>query len=590
MKEKIKLKEISNDKLCLSINSEKYEFKQKDLIEKGILLLGKKELKNYECIDYNNSLLYVFSNKGKLYITNDLNRILMRKSYIFSKIFKKNIYFYGFFSDISKKYKEYDNVFLNMTKVGVVKRPLKIGFLKNFVIIKISNDSVLKSGEIHSTVQVGLNYEHSIPIRLRKKHEGINYYSRKRLGNNYLIIRTNKNSGRVRIVNVPMSPEYLKKNLLKNFIAHLIYKPIKPFMKPIVLMFEKGTNKANESGYYIFEKIMKLKETKANVYFVIDKNSPDFEKVYKNHPKNTLIKYTFRHYLYIYLSNYFISSELSNHVLDQRLYIRSLNVAIIKKPLIFLQHGIMFAKPVDNPAASSFNKNNGDVNFYKCVISSQLEATQFYKLGFSDKDLIKCGLTKFDVSYQDPKADKIMFMPTYRYWEEGLVMNPKTTKETTYYKNFMNVIKLFEKEGLLDRLSISCHPKFVDCLIDADPIYKSIIEKDINKGLENAKIFITDYSSASYDAHYRGAYIIYDWVERDYLIENYRAIPPVNENNCDGVPVFSNADLIKEVKRAIAKNYKMDKKYEDRYKKINEFHDGKNGDRLIEELKKLNII
>ena len=30
--------------------------------------------------------------------------------------------------------------------------------------------------------------------------------------------------------------------------------------------------------------------------------------------------------------------------------------------------------------------------------------------------------------------------------------------------------------------------------------------------------------------------------------------------------------------------------YEDRYKKINEFHDGKNGDRLIEELKKLNVL
>ena len=42
--------------------------------------------------------------------------------------------------------------------------------------------------------------------------------------------------------------------------------------------------------------------------------------------------------------------------------------------------------------------------------------------------------------------------------------------------------------------------------------------------------------------------------------------------------------------KAIKNNYKMDKKYENRYKKINEFHDGKNYKRLIEELQQLNII
>lgn len=34
----------------------------------------------------------------------------------------------------------------------------------------------------------------------------------------------------------------------------------------------------------------------------------------------------------------------------------------------------------------------------------------------------------------------------------------------------------------------------------------------------------------------------------------------------------------------------MDQKYEERYKAINEFSDGKNGDRLISELVKLKII
>lgn len=343
----------------------------------------------------------------------------------------------------------------------------------------------------------------------------------------------------------------------------------------------------------MFEKIMKLeknKKIKSRTYFVIDKNSPDYVRIKEKYEDSVIEKYSFKHYLEIYRSKYFISSELSNHVLNPRLYIRSLNECIAKKPLIFLQHGIMFSKPVDNPAAGGFMKKSKTVNYYKSVISSDLEATQFYKCGFTDNDLIKCGLPKFDISKMNEDADKIMVMFTYRYWEEAFIMNNESIKETTYYKAYMRIIDAFEKNGLLDRLIISCHPKFTDCLLDLDPKYANCIENDISKALAESKIYITDYSSASYDAHYRGAYIIYDWEERDYLIDNYKAIPPINEENCDGVPVFSTEQLISEVKKAIDKNYKMDEIYQENYRKINEFSDGKNGDRLVEKLLELDVI
>ena len=590
MKSKIELKSISGDKLCLKIDSEKYEVNYNDLLTKERIKLGEKEIKNYETVRYESHIFYIYSQNGKLYITMHLNKILSRKCLMFSLITKKNTYFYGFFSDISKKYKDYDHVFLNETDVCKLKRPIKLGFLKHFAFIKIPNKFILNSGEIHNNVKVGKDYEDSISIRMRRKHSGINYYSRKKIGDNYLIVRTTLETGKTKIVNIKMTPEYERINMMKNSIAHLIYKPIKLFIKPVNLMFEKETNRACESGYYIFEKIMELKNTKSNVYFILNEKSADYEKAHTKYPKNVIKKYSFRHYLYIYLSSYFISSELSNHVINTRIYLENLNRVIQHKPLIFLQHGIMFSKPVDNPAAQGFSKNSKLTNYYKCVISSDLEATQFYKCGFERSDLIKCGLPKFDVSFMKPDADKIMIMLTYRFWEEGLIMNDDTIKDTTYYKTYMKLIEAFEKNNLLDKLIISCHPKFSDCLLKAAPKYKSIIETNVGKGLSESKIFITDYSSASYDAHYRGAYIIYWWAEKDYLIDKYQAIPPIDETNCDGVPVYNYKQLIDEVKKAIKNNYKMDKKYENRYKKINEFHDGKNYKRLIEELQQLNII
>ncbi len=577
--------------LTFTVDGKEFTADLTEFQEKHVLTLSQnwKSAKAwYEKLEVNGSRYYVYCRDGKLYFSYQLNKAWRKKSLLFSLLTKKQAIFWGLYSDIENVFPGCDNVYLNDKIVGQIKRPFKFWKFKHFAVVKVNLKDVFVSGEIHNNVCIGDKKGNKLPIHLRKRHAGMNYYVRKRIDNRYIIVRSTVKSSSIKIVNIVMQPEYTFVNTFKNNLACFISKIIGK--KNIVLMFEKETNKANESGYYVFSKIMERKNLKAKVFFVINKGSGDFEKVKSAYPKNVVKKYSFKHYLYIYLSRYFVSSELSNHVINPRLYIRNINKEIATKPLVFLQHGIMFSKPIDGIAAAGFSKDNENTNYYKSVISSDLEATQFYKKGFTDEDLIKCGLPKFDVSYQNSNADKIMFMLTYRHWEEALVMNPDTIKDTTYYKVCIEAIKEFEKRGLLDKLLISCHPKFADCLADVDPAYENIIEKDINRGLENCKVFITDYSSASYDAHYRGAYIIYYWAEKDYLIENYGAVPPVDETNCDGVPVYSVNELLDEVENAIKKNYVMDEKYEERYKKINEFSDGKNGERLVDELVRLNII
>lgn len=548
--------------------------------------IGKKKV--FESFELDGKKYYLYSYHLKLNISTNLNKYWRRKSNLHSLITRNNVVFYGLYSDISNRINNCDNIYLNDKIVGKIKRPFNFWKFRHLALIKIPLSEVVNSDEIHNMVSIGDLNENRLELTIPKRNKGINYFSKKKYLSQYIIIRTKINSSQIRIVNIPMSSLYSFTSKMKNIFAYLLSKVIGK--KNINLMFEKETRKANESGYYVFEKIMAEKNLKSKTFFVIDKDCDDFNKVISKYPKNTIIKYSFKHFLYVYISKYFISSELSNHVFGSRIYIKSLNNEISKKPLIFLQHGIMFSKPVDNPAAAGFNKSSKSVNYYKSVICSDLEATQFYKCGFTDEDLIKCGLPKFDVSFKNPDSSKIMVMLTYRFWEEGMINDVEKIKETTYYKTYMKIINSFKKAGLIDRLIISCHPKFSDCLLKASPEYSNIIETDVNKALENSCIYITDYSSASYDAHYRGSYIIYYWAERDYLIEQYQAIPPINEENCDGIPVFSVDSLIDEVKKAISKKCKMDKKYEVRYRKINEFHDGHNGDRLISELKKIGII
>ena len=530
---------------------------------------------------------YIDSNKG-LTISNNINSFYKLGQKTFVKVTKKNVYFYGLI--INKSNEDLDNIFFNDEYVGRVIRPFKFGYFKKFAIIKIPTDLICKSTEFHSDVSVGKNKDISITLKNKKKKgkDDMKYYAMKIVNDKVIIIRSTLNSGSIKITKLDLEPEYLLRNRIKNNIARFIAKIIGK--KDIVLLFEKSTKRAEESGFHVFEKIIEKNFKKTKAYFILDKNNKNFDKIKEKYKDKLVKKYSFRHYLYIYISKYFIASELSNHVMNTRIYIKSLKEAINKKPLIYLHHGILFSKPIENPTREGFYKNKSQINIYKCTVCSELEKGQHYIMGYDDNDLIKCGLAKLDISYMNKDADKILFVLTYRDWEEGMTKDKENILKTTYYKSYMNVIKAFERANMLDKFRVSCHPKFKEVLTKAAPEYSNIIENDLTEALKNTRIIITDYSSVSLDAHYRGAYVIYYWAERDYLLEHYVGKPALTEETCDGVPVYSTDELIEEVKRAIEKNYKLDEKYEERYRKINEFHDGKNTERLINELIKLKVL
>lgn len=567
------------------------QLNKKKLVLKNIAIYQNEVLKTF---NINNVTYYIYcDNNSDLYITKNINDIYKISQKMLHLVLGNKIVFAGILTNTVGKKHELENIYLGDSLYGRVRRIFKKGKLKHIAFITIDLKDAIKCNQIHNKISLGNDLSHKIDIRMRYKfRDGMIYFCRKKINNKIVILRSTLKGKTYMITQVPYENEYSIVNLMKNNIARIFYKFI--YNKNINLIFEKEGMRACESGYYVFEKIMNYykenSNSKTNTYFIIDEKSNDYSKVKKKYGRNIVEKYSLRHYMFIYASKYFISSELSNHVINPRLYIRSINKVVTKKPLIFLQHGIMFAKPVDNPAAKGFYKSNTSVNAYKNVVCSDLEAEQFYKMGYNKNDLIKTGLPKFDISFMNEDADKVMFMATYRYWEEALVNDDEKIKESTYYKLYLRVIKGFEEANLLDKLIISCHPKFAESIKKSLPQYENLIETDINRGLQNSKIYITDFSSASYDAHYRGAYIIYYWEEKDYLIDNYKAIPPINEDNCDGVPVYNVDQLIKEVKNAIDKKYNMDDLYEKRYMKINEFCDGNNGNRVMNELKKLNII
>ncbi|WP_306298530.1 CDP-glycerol glycerophosphotransferase family protein [Bacillus cytotoxicus] len=564
-----------------------------------IKLFGKKVVKQFK---NDNIISICIINRARYYIYVKQNGIFAIRSNPLAvtqhkanlKVFstRKSCFIYGRFTHYAyHSFKEYDYLYCRNSDYQIAKfiRPFgNIKFLKRFGFFRVPLSSFDIDERIHNNLFVG-NKERLIHnLQLKQNDAKVKTYTFKKYKDQLHVIRTNL-QGNITSTMIPYAPEYSWTSRIKIKVAKAVSKIFKNKKKNLNLYFEKKSNKADESAFRVFEHVMKTDTPNSINKFVLSKESAHYKDMKQKYGSNIIEKYSLKHYLSIYNADYFISSELSNHLLNDRLYIDSLRSKIMEVPLVFLQHGIMFAKPVDNPMAFGFHKDKNLYNMYKSVISSELEAKEFYKMQYNRNDLILTGLATFDFAKLVPEADKIAYMPTYRYWEEGLIYS-NNIEETSYYKAIMKVIKGFEVAGLIDRLLIVPHNKFSEFIYGNMPEYKHIISDNPSEALKLSKVFITDYSSAIYDAQYRGAYPIFYWEEKDYLIRQYKAIPPVNENNCPGPVVYNVEELVDTVKVAIKNNYKLDKKYKSRYSKINKFKDNKNTSRIVSFLQKDKII
>lgn len=422
---------------------------------------------------------------------------------------------------------------------------------------------------------------------IHKNHKSLFVFSKSRIGNTELVMRGSAGSKLFRTL-VPYSREYSFTSDIKIFIARAIEKILRGKAnnikkKKLVMYFEKKSEKADESAIHVFERVLEKNPKTSINEFVLDSNASVYKELKKKYGNKIVKKYSFRHFLSIMFADYYVSSELSNHIINDRFYINGIGRKVRSTPLLFLQHGIMFAKPIDNPQAADFHKKNLRVNLQKTVVCSELESGEFFKVGYTPDDLIITGLATFDFAKLDDDADRIAYMPTYRYWEEHLVYSGHF-EETSYYQDILEIINAFVKAGLADKLLIVPHNKFAKYISDAFPTYKNLLDTNPSHALKKAVVFITDYSSAIYDAIIRGAYPVFYWKHKDELIEQYQAIPPVNEENAPGPIAYSEKELIDIIKKAIKNNLVLEDEYKRKYKEINNFDDGHNTDRIVKYL------
>ena len=413
-------------------------------------------------------------------------------------------------------------------------------------------------------------------------HDGVSIYFRQNIHNTMFLTVRDTNQ-----YDYPEGQLRIKK-------AHENAKKLKD--EDIILLYEKKCSKYEESAAVLYEKLIDMGYE--NAYFIVDKSIPAIERLDDKYKRNLIDKDSDKHLEYFFASNKFISTETIEHALQLRIASKEaqdkINTNTEDMMYVFLQHGPTYMVSLNMDLRNGFRKKE-NYKLHKTVVSSELEAEHFIELGgMTRDDLYITGMAKFDRSYRHESADRIIIMPTWRRWETNQARDDIT--QTNYYK----MVKLMYDsvpDDLKDKVIILPHPlmaerfaNIADDSEDADMSKHILLADSYDEVLRDCDMLITDYSSISYDAYYRGANVVFYWAEKDECMTHYGEGTRLmlNLDNVFG-PVAMNGD---ELKKHVKERYGREQRSEDlaRYRKIIEFHDNRNTERIIDHLKKDGVI
>ena len=371
-------------------------------------------------------------------------------------------------------------------------------------------------------------------------------------------------------------PKYRAKLKLGYILSKFLIK------KDLVLLFEKESSRYEESASVVYEKL--IDKGYKNAYYIIDEDNVKLKDIKEEYKKNIIYKDSLKHIMYFFKCKKFVGTESLGHAMQLRIASRLVVNKLNKKDLmyVFLQHGVMYMVSLSSDLRTGFKKM--PIKLHKIVTSSNLEADHFVELGgFEKEDLYICGLPKFDTAIRHDDADKIVIMPTWRRWEANQAsIDYESTK---YYKMIQRIVASIPKK-LQEKVIILPHPLMLKEIKNNKEYSKYIPEGDFvyDEILKTCRLLITDYSSIAYDAYYRGSNVIFYWEEKEECRKEYgeNAKLMLNEKNVFADVCYNS----KELSKVIEKNYneKQTKENIKKFKKIVEFDDNKNTERLIEML------
>lgn len=513
---------------------------------------------------------------------------------------------------------------INKFKFDITNKRLEVGeFIKENVEIHEAPDKVSKKKILFSKYKTRINVKKSqldnkeIPInnnftiKMDVNGETISYFLGKSdigikkpreyyhpissiYNDDYAIhIRRDNHTNLVLVKRLKESIEdTFKFKILENkFSSFLMYELGKLFNKfrhkKINLFYEKYAGKVEEGAFDLCKKCVSSNNSKN--YFIITEDSPDYEMI--KDFKFVVTKFSLKYYWLIYNANSFISSDAPLHLNIIRSNNKFLRRSLLKKKFVFLQHGVTYLKAHQKNSAYR-NEKEAEPDYM--VAGSEKEKEVICEmLSIPEERIWNTGLPIFDtIEYKhinNDSDDVITIMLTWKPYEEHLY----DFRQSSYYQSVIETYDMLSKYIDSNKIYIIPHPKVFDLLMSTD-MKDNVWQGPISEILKLSKLLITDYSSVAYNTFYQGGGVVFYQPDlRLYEKMNGELVP--NDDEYIGKRAF-NIDQLEDIIKETIEDGKIDlnkirtKEFEEIHESINEFSDGKNIERIYDELIKHKLI
>lgn len=392
------------------------------------------------------------------------------------------------------------------------------------------------------------------------------------------------------------SLKYLK---IKDFVAvfeffvlllpALLFKLINKIRKKDIWLICENSDAARDNGYHFF-KYIRENHPNVNVYYTIDKISPDYKKVKKY---GNIIEYgSIKHWIYYLAATKNISTQKSGNPNPPLFYVLHVYFKLFNNR-VYLKHGIV----KDDAKYLYYDKT-----YFRIITCGAKKEYEYIKekFGYPSENVKYTGLARFDNLYNNKVNKKqILIMPTWRTSlgrEKNILSKKENFIDSVYFKSWNSLLNDKKLLNYINKNNITIYfyphhnmQKYIKCFnIDNENI--KVVDNsciDIQTLLKTSSLLITDYSSVYMDFAYMEKPIIYYQFDYDEYRKNQLNEGYFNYEEDGFGKVLKNKDkVISKIIYYINNSYQIEKKYIKRMKDFYPLHDQNNSKRIYEEIKK----
>ncbi|GAB4074056.1 CDP-glycerol glycerophosphotransferase family protein [Barrientosiimonas marina] len=266
-------------------------------------------------------------------------------------------------------------------------------------------------------------------------------------------------------------------------------------------------NTAQDNGIVLFHWLQN--HTDIDAYYVIDEESPEYEKM-KDNP-NVLCFGSEKHFAIAFKAKVLLGTHDLENILPYKPASGFFHYENTYR--VFLQHGVLGRKNVE------YHKKYYELPFNLVIVSSEPEKYDIVmdELGYQEDEVAVTGLARFDnlIQNQNTRPKDILLMPTWRDW----INTDQQFLESKYYAAYTNLINNTRLLELLEAYDVQLHfyPHYRaqdyfqrEMRVDNDRV--TFIPYDtyyVQELLINHALLITDFSSVSFDFSLMNKPVIY---------------------------------------------------------------------------------